>query len=378
MSQRLPFHDQDLLRLLRCGVPTGAISALPSSHQWAPVADAEPDTSLDLALCQGNWKQAEDHPDVVQRLIDQEVEAGWVVRTNHTPASAKQAWPAGVAIGKLNVVFVEGKEPRLVLDSSVCQVNTRCTLPERVAMPLAFDLKLAHCPADPPGAFLGASFDFKAAHKQVQVHPSEHGLLLFSHRDVLYHYRVCHFGGRFSAYWWQRFAATLLRLIHGILAFAPHRAWLYVDDLLAELHRPSAPEQLTLMTIFLQAILAPMSWRKVHFGNNILWCGWQLNLDIDTISLAQNKLAKLQSQLQDLLASKKIPRKGLEQTLGLLVWATSISPHLRPRFTGTSTARQAPCTLSPPVDGGSFSTAWRQICPWHGPSQASLSPQAPR
>ena len=124
----------------------------------------------------------------------------------------------------------------------------------------------------------------------------------------------------------------MLRLIHGILAFAPHRAWLYVDDLLAELHRPSAPEQLTLMTIFLQAILAPMSWRKVHFGNNILWCGWQLNLDIDTISLAQNKLAKLQAQLQDLLASKKISRKGLEQTLGLLVWATSISPHLRPHL----------------------------------------------
>ena len=212
----------------------------------------------------------------MQRLIDQEVEAGWVVRTSHTPDSAKQAWPAGVAVGKLNVVFVEGKEPRLVLDSSICQVNKRCTLPERVAMPLAFDLELAHRPADLPGTFLGASFDFKAAHKQVQVHPSEHGLLLFSHQGVLYHYRVCHFGGRFSAYWWQRFAATLLRLIHGILAFAPHRAWLYVDDLLAELHRPSAPEQLTLLTIFLQAILAPMSWRKVHFGNSILWCGWQI------------------------------------------------------------------------------------------------------
>ena len=119
MSKLLPFHDQELLRLLRCGVPTGALSVLPTSHQWAPVLDAEPDTSLDLALCQGNWKQAEEHPEVVQRLIDQEVEAGWVVRTSHTPGSAKQAWPAGVAVGKLNVAFVEGKEPRLVLDSSI-------------------------------------------------------------------------------------------------------------------------------------------------------------------------------------------------------------------------------------------------------------------
>ena len=92
-----------------------------------------------------------------------------MVRTSHTPDSAKQAWPAGVAVGKLNVVFVEGKEPRLVLDSSICQVNKRCTLPERVAMPLAFDLKLAHCPADPPGAFLGASFAFQS---RAQAGPS--------------------------------------------------------------------------------------------------------------------------------------------------------------------------------------------------------------
>ena len=61
------------------------------------------------------------------------------------------------------------------------------------------------------------------------------------------------------------------------------------------------------MTIFLQAILAPMSWRKVHFGNSILWCGWQLNLDIDTISLAQNKLAKLQAQLQERVGDQHQP-----------------------------------------------------------------------
>ena len=189
-----------MLPLLRTGVPTGALSPLPSSHQWTPVGDTDPDDSLALLQCEGNWKQAEEFPAVVQDLIDKEVEAGWVIKTSHTPSSAAAAWPKGTAISKLNVVFVEDKEPRLVLDSSVCHVNTRCTLPERLAMPLASDLRLAHCAKDPVGAFIGASFDFKAAHKQIQVAPEEHGLLLFAQQGTLYHYRVCHFGGRFSAY----------------------------------------------------------------------------------------------------------------------------------------------------------------------------------
>ena len=193
--------DLGLMDMLRSGVRTGALTPLPTSHQWAPVENAVPNEDLDLELCEGNWKHAEEHPEIVQQLIDKEVEAGWVIKTDCTPDTALHRWPQGIAIGKLNVVLAEGKDPRLVLDSSICQVNKRRTLPERVALPLASDVKLAHMADDPVGAFIGASFDFKAAYKQIQVIPEEHGLLLFAHQGALYHYRVCHFGGRFSAYW---------------------------------------------------------------------------------------------------------------------------------------------------------------------------------
>ena len=141
------------------------------------MAEAVPNEELDLVLCEGNWKHAEEHLEIVQGLIDKEVEAGFVVRTDLTEATAKLRWPAGVAVGRLNVVLAEGKDPRLVVDSSICNVNLRCTL--------ASDVKLAHLPDDPVGAFTGASFDFKAAHKQIQVRPEEHGLLLFAHQVVV-------------------------------------------------------------------------------------------------------------------------------------------------------------------------------------------------
>ena len=194
--------DLALLPFLQEGVPTGALSPMPCSRQ-GPAKPPNASALPELEVCEGNWKTAEEEPESVQSLLDKEICNNWVVATDLTVAEAQRKLPLGVAIGKLNVVFAENKEPRL--DSTVCQVNTRCYLPERLSLPMASDLALATQAGDTPGAFLGASIDFKAAHKQIQVRPDEHGLLLFQGR--LYHYRVCHFGGRFSAYWWQRTAA---------------------------------------------------------------------------------------------------------------------------------------------------------------------------
>ena len=168
----------------------------------------------------------------MQNLLGKEISNNWVVDTGLTLAEAKEKWPLGVAVGKLNIVFAEGKDPRVVLDSAVCQANTRCYLSERLSVPMASDVAMSTQPEDMPGAFIGASLDFKAAHKQIQVRPDEHGLLLFAFKKKLYHYRVCDFGGRFSAYWWQRAGAFLLRQVHGLLSWQPHKAFLFVDDLL--------------------------------------------------------------------------------------------------------------------------------------------------
>ena len=115
-------------------------------------------------------------------------------------------------------------------------------------------------------------FDFKAARKQIQVHPDKHGLLLFRFQGKLYHYRVCHFGGRFSAFWWQRTGAFMLCPMHGLLAMPPHKAWLFVDDLLAALCRPAGGEQLAIMAIFFCAISALFPGKKPSFRSTRARC----------------------------------------------------------------------------------------------------------
>ena len=164
-------------------------------------------------------------------------------------------------------------------------------------------------------------------HKQVKVKEQDQGLLLFEFAGKLYGYGVCHFGARFSAYWWQRLGALLLRVAHQ-LAQQPHRAWLYVDDLLAALLR-SRDLQLALLVVLFVCLKSPISWKKAALGDSLVWCSWKFNFRSETVSLEPDKLAKLADQIQALLACKKVDKKALPSCLGLLNWATSISQHLR-------------------------------------------------
>ena len=122
----------------------------------------------------------------------------------------------------------------------------------------------------------------------------------------------------------------LLRIMHALLARYSRKAWLYVDDLLAMLAKHSFVEQTCLLVCLLACVQAPRSWRKAQLGHSIVWCGWLYNLDFETVTLVPDKLAKLQLQLLDVARAKKVTRKTLEKLLGLLMWATTTCPQLRP------------------------------------------------
>ena len=121
--------DMALLHFMEHGVLTGATSPIPTSHQWPPATEqSEMEASTPLDLCDGNGKAATEHPTEVSALIQKEIDNGWVIEANMSVAEGQKNWPSGTAVGKLNIVFAEGKEPRLVLDSTICGVNPRCHL----------------------------------------------------------------------------------------------------------------------------------------------------------------------------------------------------------------------------------------------------------
>ena len=111
----------------------------------------------------------------------------------------------------------------------------------------------------------------------------------------------------------------LTRTAHAPLGNEPHRPWLYVDDLLALLRKTSCAKPTCALLAFLSCINAPVLWKKAQLGEDIVWCGWSFNFSLETVHLAQPKLVKLREQLQALHRSKKVPRKLLEATLGLLI-----------------------------------------------------------
>ena len=147
------YRHKDLPAILAQGVPTGVFEPIASSHQWPAVEAQHAQHPLDTCLKEfdTNWKNAEAQPELLQRLIEEEMAQGWVIEIpDGGEQEARAQWPKGIAIGKLNVVQAEGKESRMVPDSSVCNVNPRCTLHERVCLPTCADVRTTFKPRRTP------------------------------------------------------------------------------------------------------------------------------------------------------------------------------------------------------------------------------------
>ena len=183
------FQDPDaaLPSLLTEGVPTGIFDELPTSNQWQQRPHDMADDSLDnvqLSHCTGNWDKAERDPALLKALLQKEIDAaGHVKAFPGNRQAAEEKWPQRTAIGKLNIVIADNRDPRLLLDSTICNANTLCRIPEHVTLPSAQEVLGSFPPGDKYGAWLGIALDFKAAHKTVKIREDEQGTVLFQVDD---------------------------------------------------------------------------------------------------------------------------------------------------------------------------------------------------
>ena len=319
-------HDPDvaLPAQLAAGVPTGCVSPIRASGIWREcgVTPSEPE----FVECEGNWASASVDPSVTRKLVEDEVRDGFVQKFHGNLHDARVKWPKGVAVGKLGVAYAEGRDPRLVLDSTIPGVNPACKIMEKTFNPQLHDLEPL-CKSKEPLCAL--TLDVSKAHKRVKVDPSEHGLLLFQLEGVLYHYTVCHFGGTFSAYWWARVASCMHRTLHK-LVWAAHYGFIYVDDWFWALVSKVAPLHASLIICLLVALNCPMSWHKMSLSTCPTWIGFAFNLTEYTVGMPKSKQERIRTFLHAVASSAKMPRKDMEKGVGLLLWASQAFKHLRP------------------------------------------------
>ena len=130
-------------------------------------------------------------------------------------------------MGRLGLALSDSRPPRLVVDLSVCGLNSQITIPERTTLPSA--LLRVYPLRNLDDSLLGFSLDVKSAHKLVVLRKTERGLVGFSLDGTIYFYKVCPFGASFSAYHWTRLGSFILRWFHHLL-WLQHAGLLYVDD----------------------------------------------------------------------------------------------------------------------------------------------------
>jgi hypothetical protein len=185
-ATRLQDVDAKLTEVLQEGVPTGCLEPIQYSGVFFP-SDAGPNFDADAAFmeCEGNWAKSESDASTTATLIAEDIAQGFVHRIVGGEAAAHKRWPHAVAIGKLNLAISDGRKPRLVLDSTVPNVNKRVALYEKVENPSLMSIKRGMTGMRGITDFVGFSLDVKAAHKRVRVCDREQGLLRFRHGGEL-------------------------------------------------------------------------------------------------------------------------------------------------------------------------------------------------
>ena len=179
---------------------------------------------------------------------------------------AAARWGANVAVGKCSIVYSDGRKPRLIVNSTVCGTNPSCSIPERYCLPTWNDVRASFPLRGASPDLSGFSIDIKAARKTVRVRESERGLLGLRDGDRAFFYRACPFGANFSAFWFQRVSAFVVR-VSRLLLWIRHALMAYVVDFLLLQETSVIPLCATVMLAFFAASFGvPIPWKKLQLG----------------------------------------------------------------------------------------------------------------
>ena len=326
LSEVLDDPDTSLFPTLLEGAPSGYFQDIPPSRVFIPLGSESAPSTDQLVIHSSNWKGARDNPEVLASLIQEELTNNYI---EEVPLEeARRRWEH-VAVGKLNVVIVPDKNPRLTVDETISGVNPSCCTPERYNLPGLSDLQAGYPLRGPPSVLGVFSLDVKAAHKSILLRERDRGLAGITFQDRTFFYRVMPFGMSCSAYWWQRLSGFLVRTWHSLL-WLSHFLSMYVDDLVLAMQTGALDISACLILAFAAAFGVRLSWPKLQLGSSVVWIGWSLNYRAGTVQVTATKKEKLARVLRPLLGEGRVELRDLQKALGLLQWLTQLHVELRP------------------------------------------------
>ena len=71
-----------------------------------------------------NWQSAENDMDTTRQLVQQELDKGWIYKYPGTIADGESEFGEKLAVGRLGLALSDSRHPRLVVDSSICGLNS--------------------------------------------------------------------------------------------------------------------------------------------------------------------------------------------------------------------------------------------------------------
>ena len=187
------------------------------------------------------------------------------------------------------------------------------------------------------------SMDVKSAHKSLRTASEDVGFAVFHILNQFFLYLVNHFAAKWSAYWWSRLGALLMRIFHFVLCH-PHIGVVYVDDFLFLLPRHAFLPLIAILIALAQVLNVPLSWGKLRLGLSLEYLGWALSVDgVFKAKILECKKTRILAALNWWLQHpKRIGRKELSGVLGLLIWATQVRLPLRAFLAPLFTALHRP------------------------------------
>ena len=156
---------------------------------------------------------------------------------------------------------------------------------------------------------IGVKIDIKAAFKRIKIAPNEYKKNVVVIDGKYYYYNALPFGSKVSAYYWQRIAALIHRILQAIIANYPHAGMVYVDDSLWIFKKKDAPLLTTILFMMLQVMKVPLPWNKTIFGSILDWVGHEVELKDFTIPLPKSKKEKILRKVRKLLTERYIALK---------------------------------------------------------------------